>query len=171
MEQKLKICIDCNLPKFIWAHGRCKECDVRFKMKNPKHRKPELPPVALCEDEDIKEIGQLDIFEEIWYERDRVSFISGENLEHYFDTPFFVNLFAHVLAKAKNKYPKFKLYKKNIVLLSPREHSLFDQGTMDLREKYRREMAEQGIIVDWDKLFDLFIELKEEYNEKFNTRR
>lgn len=114
--------------------------------------------------------GQVEVFRMLWEERSRISFISGEKLDRYHGTEFWFSLFAHVLPKAQNKYPKFKMYKKNIVLLTPDEHHLFDNGTKDMRQKYVEEMAEKGVKVDWQKLFDLEEDLKLEYKEKHEKR-
>ncbi len=97
----------------------------------------------------------------IWFERERVSFLSGESLDKYYNTDQRLNMFAHVLAKGKNKYPKFKLYKKNLILITPYEHFLLDHGNTDLRKKYA---AKTGC--NWDIIFDLREELKVEHKEK-----
>src|SRR4030042_4640277 len=109
-----------------------------------------------------KSTGEKDLFLGIWEEtEDKVSFITGQDLTQYEDTTLFPNLFAHVLNK-KN-YPKFRLYKKNIVLLTPEEHRLYDQGTMAERLTYAITCTPK---CDWSRLFALEIELKIEYNEK-----
>lgn len=91
----------------------------------------------------------------IWGERPHISFISGKPI--YSFSP--VN-FAHVLAKGQGKYPKFKFYKKNVVLLTFEEHTLYDQGTKDQREKY----AKKNPACDWGKLDRLKEQLILEYN-------
>ena len=98
------------------------------------------------------------MYYEIWQEREHISFLSGKSLESYFGTDYFRNMFAHVLAKGQNKYPRFKTYKKNIVLLTPYEHHLFDNGTIEQRQKYADETG-----CDWGKLYDLMNGLKDEY--------
>ena len=103
-----------------------------------------------------KPTGEKVIFEEIWQERDKKSFLSGVDLRLFEDK--WVNLFAHVLAKGKAKYPKFKLYKKNIILLTPQEHMLLDHGTKEMRKKYAEEY-----LVDWSRIQLLKLELIEEY--------
>lgn len=37
IKRKEKICIDCGLPKIIWAHRRCKDCDAKFRNKKQYH--------------------------------------------------------------------------------------------------------------------------------------
>jgi hypothetical protein len=96
----------------------------------------------------------IELYTEIWNERDRISYISGLPI------PFFnLSNFAHVLAKGQGRYPKFKYYKKNIVLLLPEEHHLYDNGHSGLRENYTKKYP----ACDWSKLDTLKAELLEEY--------
>jgi len=60
--------------------------------------------------------GQLDMFKEIWSERPHVSELSGEKI--IFD----VKCFHHILTK--QAYPKYLLYKPNIILLTRNEHRM-----------------------------------------------
>lgn len=100
--------------------------------------------------------GELGLFKKIWEEREHKSFISGINVE-----PFDVRNFAHVLPKGK--YPSLRLDRENIVLLTPVEHTLFDQHTEKDREKHREEMYHKhGAYVDWEKLYELKEELLHE---------
>ena len=107
-----------------------------------------------------KPTGEANLFEKIWGEREHFSFLSGKPLDGYTGDLWY-NLFAHVLSKAQNKYPEFILYEKNIVLLTPKEHDLFDKGSSSQRRKYAEET---GCI--WDKLFELKSELIEEYEKE-----
>jgi hypothetical protein len=91
------------------------------------------------------------MFKEIWNEREHKSFVSGELLGHYAKPHFF----AHVLSKGA--YPRYRLNKDNIVLLTMEEHYLFDHGSMDQRDK-------TGL--DWQPLYDLKDELKIKYYEE-----
>ncbi len=95
-----------------------------------------------------KNRGLIELYTEIWNEREHVSFISGAPLYE-----FNRSLFAHVLAKGK--YKALAYDKRNIVLLTPYEHSLLDHGTEHLREKYAKENPR----CDWRRLFDLRDEL------------
>ena len=111
---------------------------------------------------------QIMLFKQIWLYSNRRSFISGLHLRHLMNTPYFLNIFAHVLSK--KQYPYFKYYAGNIVLLTPGEHGLFDQGTEEKRKKYAEDFREstggkQG--VDWQRLYDLRERLKEEYKKHF----
>jgi len=95
-----------------------------------------------------KPTGEGDMFKEIWAEREHKSFVSGKPLGHVAKAHFF----AHVLSKGA--YPKYRLNKDNIVLLTFDEHYLYDHGTMDQREKTG---------YDWQKLYDLKDDLKIKY--------
>ena len=103
------------------------------------------------------------MFEELWEERERVSFLTGRPLTSYEGTPLWYSIFAHVSSKAKNRYPKFILHKPNIVFLDPEEHTLFDYGNEESRARYTEKMKDKGIECDWQKLFDLKEELRQEY--------
>jgi len=92
--------------------------------------------------------GELKVFEEIWNERPHESFINGEPI-HQFD----VSCFAHVLSKAENRFPLFKLYKNGIALLTRSQHRKWD---FTPRSELRK-------LPEWNKMFELEEELKEEY--------
>lgn len=97
--------------------------------------------------------GQKALFLSIWNSRPRISFISGiplgdEAMPHHF---------AHVIPKGT--YSRFRLYDKNIVLLTPEEHTLYDFGSEEQREQYTRLTG-----ADWNKLYELREELIKEYN-------
>lgn len=114
------------------------------------------------------------IFRVVWITRVKKSFLTGFWLRSYESTPLFYNMFAHVLAKGQNKYPYFRNYFKNIVLLTPGEHALYDQGTEEQRILYSAEveMSSGGKNkADWAKLEALGEELKEEYKKHFPSHR
>ena len=121
---------------------------------------------------DVTRITQIMLFKQIWLLSNKRSYLTGIFLREYFGTDLFLNLFAHVLPKAQNKYPLFKHYARNIVLLSPGEHGLWDQGTEEARIAYSLEIeAATGgrAKADWDKLKALEASLKEEYKKVFPT--
>ena len=101
------------------------------------------------------------LYHKIWMERERVSFLTGEPLEYTYST--WLNMFSHCISKGKFK--KFAFKEENICLLQPIEHHLFDNGSDSQREKYKEEMAEKGIVVDWNKLFELEKKLWHQYKE------
>lgn len=76
--------------------------------------------------------GQLEIFKEIWKELPHVSELSGEKL-FMFD----IQCFHHILTK--QAYPKFLLFKPNIILLTRSEHRMIhDHSFEDLIKKDSR---------------------------------
>ena len=115
----------------------------------------------------IEAISQAMLFKQVWLLSNKRSFVSGLFLRDFKDTPEFPSLFAHVLSKGQNQYPHFKLYAKNLALLKPLEHSLWDQGTEEARISYSQDVKS----ADWQPLKDLEKELKKEYKKYFPTTR
>ena len=96
-----------------------------------------------------KVTGEGELMRGMWDSMDEhKSFINGERIHE-----FNVGNFAHVLPKAQNRYPKFKLYEDNIKLLTFEQHFLWDKSS---REDLRK-------LPEWDKMFKLEAELIEEY--------
>jgi hypothetical protein len=89
---------------------------------------------------------EIQMFLEIWEERPHKSQVSGAPLGNEFNICFF----SHILGK--KAYPGFRLYKKNILLKTFKEHSSWDQG--DVSDPM------------WDKVKILKQDLKEEYYNK-----
>ena len=120
-------------------------------------------------------ITEAMLFRIIWNVRSQRSFLTGTWLRNIQPGhPLWFNMFAHVLPKGMNKFPHFRFYLKNIVLLSPGEHALLDQGTAEARITYSQEVEEASkgkITADWSKIDVLAEELKEEYRKHFPTRR
>ena len=103
--------------------------------------------------------SEKEMFEHIWNTMPHISFLSGDKLVDK-DSPFYYNQFAHVLSKAQNKYYKFKLNPKNIVMLTAREHLAYDFGTEIQRERLAEEKG-----FSWSKITLLQEELKLEYQQ------
>ena len=120
------------------------------------------------------QLAERTIFEVIWKTRPRRSFISGSILRDMEQTPFFYNCFSHILSKSQSKWPYMKHYYKNIQLLSPMEHWLWDFGTEDQRINYALELEEKSngkVTADWAKMKALEEDLKKEYKKYFPTTR
>jgi len=135
-----KTCLkeSCNNP--IFSKGYCKFHQyLRKDVKVYQYKK--------------KPTGEKALFEEIWDERPRVSFLSGKELD------FSVSIFAHVLNK--KDFSNYRLNKENIILLTPDEHFLLDMGTAAQREKY-------GIVngCSYEKIDALKELLKQSYGKK-----
>lgn len=92
--------------------------------------------------------GQLDLFKEIYSERPHVSELSGDKL-----SIFDIRCFHHILTK--QAYPKFLLFKPNIILLTRNEHRMIhDHSFEDLIKKDSR----------WSLIEKRYQLLKEMYN-------
>jgi hypothetical protein len=133
---------------FIWARGLCKNHDRR---ENPhKHGLSAKPKTTskIIKNNIKKPTGEKALFEALWATRSHVSFVSGKRVGPIAHT------FAHCIPKGL--YPKFKLYDKNIVFLTPEEHYEFDFGT---------EESQRKLGGDWDKLYILREELLKEYRK------
>ncbi len=112
-------------------------------------------PVYTAKEGLTKNISQIDIFEQIWKERPHKCFVC--------DRPIYdatASNFAHVLSKAKNKYPKFKLNPRNIVLLC---HDSEHSHHFDYDNKPHSDL--KGI--EWNKMFQLQSQLLTEYIELY----
>lgn len=136
----------------VFSHGYC-----RFHQQLRKDNK--YKPYQYVK----KPTGELALFNDIWANRFHFSFLSGRDLNEFGSSDFYINMFAHVLPKAQNKYPRFKLNPDNIILLHPEEHELLDNGTEEEREKYASWYG-----CSWDKIWKLRDKLIEEYKNETN---
>jgi hypothetical protein len=93
-----------------------------------------------------KVTGELELFKEIWEERKHVSYVSGVELGE-----FNVCFFAHILSKGA--YPRYRLRKDNIILLTFDEHQLLDFASHKINGD-----------PNWDEVMYLKEKLKKEYN-------
>ncbi len=93
--------------------------------------------------------GEKQVFQMIWNERPHKSQIGKEPIHE----PKPIN-FLHVLPKAQNKYPEFKLLKQNIVLGTEKEHNQWDHERKSLKNK-----------PEWQWMFELEESLKIKYKE------
>lgn len=101
---------------------------------------------------------------------DKRSYVSRKHLRQFYGTKIWYSCFAHVLSKSMSKYPYFRYYAKNIVLLEPNEHFMWDQGTEEQRINYALDIEEKtngNGTADWDRLKALETELKAEYKKYF----
>lgn len=67
------------------------------------------------------------MFVAIWNSRPHVCEVSGERIKD-----FNVSCFMHILSK--KAYPKFRLYDKNILLVTPEVHHRYDCGARSAPE-------------------------------------
>lgn len=141
---------NCNKTKafIVVKAGWCQECN--YKHKQQKKKEFSKPPINKYSYVKPK-TGEADLFYTIWTESNQRCFVCNKPIIY----PIASN-FMHVLPKALNKYPLFKLFKKNIVL-----------GCHDGESSchFRFDKAPRSTLTEpmWQKVFKLEAELKEEY--------
>lgn len=119
------------------SRGQCMVCASKYNKKTKTKIKTK------------KKTGELDVFIEIWNERPNFSQVSGKPI-----AVFSVWCFAHILSKGA--YPAYRLDKRNIYLVLPEEHVLYDTG-------------DRGALEDdpqWKELFEIKQMLVEEHYKK-----
>jgi hypothetical protein len=94
-----------------------------------------------------KPTGEKEVFEMIWKERPHKSQITGDPIHEARPINFL-----HVLPKAQNKYPKFKLLKQNIILGTEEDHYAWDHARESIKDSPK-----------WKWVFELETQLKEKY--------
>lgn len=112
-------------------------------------------------------VGQL-IRKTVWNITPHKSFITGLWLRDFLNTKDFENCFTRVLDQ--KKYYHFKNYLRNIVLLTPLEHSLWTLADEEDQILYSQKVEKQfegKISADWQKMKDLAELLKQEYEASF----
>lgn len=102
-----------------------------------------------------KPTGEGELFNQLFEERSHVSFLPPHEYINNID----YNNCAHVLPKAKNKYPLFKLEKKYIVFLTKDQHYMWDFVPH----------SEFEHLPEWKPMFELEKEAKEEYKKLVNS--
>ena len=110
-----------------------------------------------------KPTGEGALFTSIIGTRRNYSFLSGLNIVEI-DNTIDHNNCHHVLNK--KDYPDFRLYDRNIILITREEHDLIHAGTKEKIENYVKKVMElYGKTVHWDKLEALKKELVNEYKK------
>ena len=126
----MKICKSDGCNNNVFGGGFCKFHQYKRQEKNKpivstsinsfKEKKIKAKP---------RNTFQLALFKEIWNEREHISELSGDKI-----SMFDVFCFHHILTKAA--YPKFLLFKSNIVILTRAEHRMVhDHSFEDLIKK------------------------------------
>lgn len=126
----MKICNSDGCNNSVFGGGFCKFHQYKRQEKNK--------PIVSTSINSFKEkkikakskaSGQLTLFKEVWNERAHVSELSGDKI-----SMFDVFCFHHILTKAA--YPKFLLFKPNIIILTRAEHRMVhDHSFEDLIKK------------------------------------
>lgn len=99
-----------------------------------------------------KPTGEAELFKEIWNDLEpeqRVSFVTGFPLPDQHEMRSYY--FSHVLSKGSR--PSLRLVKKNIVLMTLKEHQLWETGKHKIK-------SDPKLFRVWKKVFDLAEELK-----------
>lgn len=126
--------------------GKFISCDKPVKPPPKEHK--QLKRTAIKPK--YKPTGELEVFREIWDERPHKSEVSGEPLFDI-DHHQWINQFSHILPKGK--YGRYRLLKRNIKLVTPKEHSDYGEAEYMVRNDER-----------WAWVFELRDKLKQEYN-------
>lgn len=112
----------------------------------PKKKRPRIPLKRSPVKPKRSKTGELAVMRLIVEHRGSKSEITGEPIYN-----ITVSSMMHILSK--KQYPKFRLYEKNILIVTPHQHYLFDfTPHSDLR-----------LLPEWEKVFKLRDELIEEY--------
>lgn len=150
----MKICKSEGCNNFVFSHHFCKRHqsertdDKAINLKNVIVKRTIIPRTPIKAK--FKQAnGQLTCFKELWLERPHVSELSGNPIM------FDVQCFHHILTK--QAYPKFLLFKPNIIFLTRSEHRMIhDYSFEDLIKKDSR----------WTLVESRYQLLKEMYNHE-----
>ena len=160
----MKICNHSGCQNFVFSHSFCKQ--HQYDRVDDKYRRSIENRVnhnSTIQNTEYNSTGESELFDEIWITSNKRSFVSGDYLTPYagkvvngefVKSRMFHWLFHHVLKK--ELYKRFILYKKNIILLSPQEHT--DIHSLD-KEKLLTMNPR------WKLVFDLHEELIQEYKQ------
>lgn len=141
-------CKSPNNARIVVKKGWCDRCNYEQKQSKKKAAGKKTGKYTYKREA----TGEAELFEEIASEREWICFVTGQPLRELTPTSFM-----HVLPKALNKYPKFKLHKPNIQLVADEIHYKWDHTP---RSECRKDPR-------FDKLFKLEEELKTEYKKLY----
>jgi hypothetical protein len=114
------VCTECsNFTLVVVKKGLCAKCNYELKQSKKKAEGKDTKKKTYVK----KKTGEIELFHDIYEERNGTCEITGHSI------PFNVSSFAHVLGK--KAYPKFRLYKPNIMLVEERIHILYDNCSKD----------------------------------------
>jgi len=162
----MKICNKEGCENPVFGGGYCKYHQyLRTDKKKPKPIKQQRFNTKFEYDTSYGFDSEQIMYKHILDTREAISFVSGLKINAYdIET---CKCFAHVLEKAINRFPNFRLNPDAVVYLTWEEHFLWDQGSEDARKRYAEKMAEKGVFVDWNKLKLLKGKLIIQYKEKY----
>lgn len=160
IERKLKICSVCEKPSILWRSSpkMCRQCAVKYANQSMiKHQNhvPQIKKTAIKK-KFPKVSGQYALFLAIAKTRKHICFVTKERVDIYNpDGSLNVKCFAHVVSKGSRK--DLVLLDKNIVIVTPRVHEIYDKG--NAQERIEMEKYE-----GWHKLYELHDKILEENN-------
>lgn len=106
INRKMKTCVECGDPAFIWSKGRCKRC----ASKGYPRIKTTRNEAKIAEQKRVRDLD-LKTYMSIWNTRPHVCYECNKKLSH----PPNLMFFHHLIKKAG--YPEFRHDEENIVLL------------------------------------------------------
>jgi hypothetical protein len=116
----------------------------------------------------VSDITRTLMFNTMWTRMPQRSFVSGLWLRVYDKTQLWQNCFYHVLHS--DKYPYFRYFFGNIILVSPGERALLLQASEEERIIYALDMEEKSRgknTANWQAVKDLEVELLALYKKHF----
>ena len=143
--------------------GKDKKRKAKASSKQVVESEPKLAKITKVNEFLVNDLGvdsEADLFLILYKSGTKKSFLSGKKIyaPESRASSLFYGQFAHVLSKAKDRYPYFKLYSSNIIMLTNEEHMLLDHGTESQRKSYADKHG-----CDWNKIELLKLSLKREY--------
>lgn len=117
---------------------------------------------------DMADVAQTIIFKTLWDRLPAKSFVSGLWLRSYVNTPLWQNCFLRILPV--KDYGYFRWYFGNIILCTPGEKGLFEQGSEEERIAYALDIEQNSrgkASARWGAVRDMENELKTLYKKKF----
>lgn len=105
-----------------------------------------------------KPTGEAALFKAIWATRKHVSYVKEKGRPVPLGDDAYPYHFSHVLPKGK--YPHFRLYDRNIVLMTYDQHFLWGNARHKIKDD-----------PEWQPVFMLEAELKKEYEQQFNEKK
>lgn len=100
--------------------------------------------------------SQISLFKDVWRQSDKICPVSHKSLSELISGSYRLHLFAHILRKSAFK--EMKYYKKNIAVVHPEVHELFDNAVLSKILKYEKKNN-----ANFEPLFRMEEELYNEY--------
>ena len=132
-----KICKDSGCSRNVFGGGYCMAHQWRRTDKKTK-KLAKRAVKSNIKAYDFGFLSQPELFKHVYFihKKPVICPVSGRDITDCMNGPIghWVKHFAHILPKGKYTY--WKLNPRNILILHPEVHDIFDQGTQDDRDKY-----------------------------------